>query len=99
MQITSTRNPPRSARNQNGHGPKSGTLPSWKPFLDSYPPDQQIELEFETKAGVHKAISLLWTPDLYECPHYLMPSGVIVPVVAIPYFRDAGLKFSEHPLA
>jgi hypothetical protein len=71
----------------------------WKPFLDSYPPDQQTELEFETDADAKKAISLLWKRELYQCPHHLTPDGVIVPAPAVPYFRDAGLKFSEHHLA
>ena len=76
-----------------------GKQESWKPFLDSYLPHQQIELAFETDADAKKAISLLWGPELYECPHQLTPDGVIVPSPAVEFFRHAGLKFSEHQIS
>jgi len=70
--------------------------PSWKPFLDLYLPSDQVELAFESRSDAKRAIDLLWTDTLHDCPHYLTPDGVIVPATAVQYFRRAGLIFSEY---
>lgn len=69
----------------------------WKSTLDAYLPSEQTALAFESKDEAHKAISLLWTQPLHDCPHIFTPDGeIIVPSDAVPYFRRANLKFDEY---
>lgn len=71
------------------------TLPTWKPFLDSYPNAMLAEMVFTSVEEAHKAISLLWKDQLRDCPYTITPdAGIIVPRAALPLFRDAKLNFS-----
>lgn len=69
----------------------------WKSSINAYPLHQRTQLHFACDDEAKRAIGLLWTDELRGCPHALTPDGdVIIPADAVPHFRKATLKFSEH---
>jgi hypothetical protein len=69
----------------------------WLPNLSSYR-DQRI-LTFASEKDWEAAIDLLWTDALRQLPHDT-PDGkaLIIPADALPYFTNAGLRFTEKRL-
>ena len=71
--------------------------PSWKEHLSSYA-DKRV-LRFQSAADLDAAIELLWTDALRTLPH-ASPDGesLVVPAEAVPYFTQAGIKFTSTKL-
>ena len=74
--------------------PMPPKIHQWQPCLSYY--DDLRALTFATATDIEAAIDLLWTPALVNAPHDLVGSNtVIVPVEAVPYFDEAGLRFTS----
>jgi len=74
---------------QNGELPAT---PEWKPFLDQY--RNLLLLRFPDRKQLYAAVDLLWTEPFLNLPHD-SPDGktLILPMEALPYFAQAGIKF------
>jgi hypothetical protein len=71
----------------------------WKASLDAYAADQLRELQFECDDEAAKAIGLLWSEDLHDCPYTFTPDGgIILPAGAVQFLRKASLQFSDYPV-
>jgi hypothetical protein len=81
---------------KNGAAPKK-RMPKWKRHPDDYRTDEMSRLQFATRADIDEAIGIVWGGKLTGMPFDLGPDGMslIVPNVSIPYFVEAGVKFTE----
>ena len=82
---------------KNGAAPKK-RMPRWKRRPDDYRTDELSRLQFPTREDIDEALGIVWGGKLTGMPFELGPDGwsLIVPKASIPYFVEAGLKFTER---
>jgi hypothetical protein len=92
---------PTRKRTQNqecpSHAPAEASAPRWFPHLDYYP--EQSVLQFPSDTDLEAAIALLWSDGLRTLPHDTAGrKTLVIPTEAVPYFTQAGLRFTVKRL-
>jgi hypothetical protein len=82
---------------KNGATPKKW-MPKWKRHTDDYRTNELARLKFASRKDSDAAIEIVWGGRLTGMPFALDPNDIdslVVPKVSIPFFVEAGLRFTE----
>lgn len=83
---------------KNGAAPKK-RMPKWKRHLDEYPAKELVLITFASEADIDAGTALIWGGKLTGAPFDLDVNGpsFIVPKATLPFFAEAGIKFTHKP--
>ncbi len=83
---------------RNGVAPKK-RMPKWKRHLDEYRAEDLVLITFASVADIDAGTALIWGGKLTGAPFDLDPNGpsFVVPKATLPFFADAGIKFTHKP--